>query len=107
MIPMPSPQFRLDSMPQTLTEAHEALSKVRPGRAASLDTWRAFRQLAARLYTEMADIDRYHHHEALYWASYERTQADEITRQMGLTTGRIAPGQPGPGEAKGGCPARS
>lgn len=73
-------------MPQTLAQAHEALSRIRPGRAAPLSTWRAFRQLAARIYTEMADIDRFHHHEALYWAGYERGQAEEITRQLGLAS---------------------
>lgn len=82
-------------MPQTLAQAHEALSKVRPAPNASLSTWRTFRLLAARVYTEVADIDRFHHHEATYWAGMEREKAEQLGRQMLLAKKR------GEGEARG------
>ncbi|HEU5470269.1 MAG TPA: AMED_5909 family protein [Actinophytocola sp.] len=72
----------LTSTPNTLAEAHEALMKIRPARQASLTAWRNYRLLAARVYAEMADVDRFHHHEALYWAQLEREEADTIARKM-------------------------
>jgi hypothetical protein len=83
---MQRPTIRLDSMPGTLAQAHEALAKVRPKSTASLTAWRVFRELAARVYTEVADIDRFHHHEALYWAGLERTKADGLRRQLKVAT---------------------
>lgn len=81
-----SSKLTLDKMPQTVATAHEALGKIRPGPTASQSTWRAYRQLAARVYNEVADIDRFHHHEALYWAGRERDKAEELSRQMRLAT---------------------
>jgi hypothetical protein len=81
---MQRPKIRLDTMPATLAQAHEALLKVRPSSNAPLTAWRLFRELAARVYTEVADIDRFHHHEALAWAGWERNKADGLRRRMKL-----------------------
>ncbi|WP_374058963.1 AMED_5909 family protein [Saccharomonospora sp. NB11] len=35
---------------------------------------------SARVYAEVAEIDRAHHHEARYWADRERRKAEEIKR---------------------------
>jgi hypothetical protein len=54
--------------PRTLMQAHAALVRIRPSQEASLEQWCAYYQRSARLYSEIAEIDRGHHHEALYWA---------------------------------------
>jgi ABC-type nickel/cobalt efflux system permease component RcnA len=69
-------------MPQTLMEAHEALARIRPGRQAPLVEWLAYYQRAAALYAEVAEIDRGHHHESLYWAGHERQHAKEIKTRI-------------------------
>jgi len=35
-----------------------------------------------RLYTELAEIDRGHHHECLYWAEREQEKAKQISAQI-------------------------
>ncbi|MGH9194369.1 MAG: AMED_5909 family protein [Acidimicrobiia bacterium] len=37
---------------------------------------------SVRLYREIAEIDRGHHHEALYWADREQEKVNEITEQI-------------------------
>ena len=69
-------------MPQTLVEAHEALARIRPSRQAPLAEWLAYYQRSAALYAEVAEIDRGHHHESLYWADHEREQAKEIEARI-------------------------
>ena len=69
-------------MPRTLGEAHQALARIRPGRQAPLAECLAYYQRAAALYTEIAEIDRGHHHECLYWADHERERAKEIKGQI-------------------------
>lgn len=69
-------------MPQTLVEAHEALARIRPARQAPLVEWLAYYQRAAALYAEVAEIDRGHHHESLYWADHEREHAKEIKARI-------------------------
>ena len=69
-------------MPQTLGEAHEALARIRPGRQAPLAEWLAYYQRSTTLYTEIAEIDRGHHHESLYWADHECERAKEIKGQI-------------------------
>ncbi|MFD9892859.1 AMED_5909 family protein [Amycolatopsis sp. NPDC059027] len=64
--------------PKTLWEAHEVVMKRRPRGNAKSSDWVAFRLGNARLYEAVADVDRGHHHEALYWADYEQRQAEEI-----------------------------
>ena len=69
-------------MPQTLVEAHEALARIRPARQAPLVEWLAYYQRSAALYAEVAEIDRGHHHESLYWADHECEHAKEIKARI-------------------------
>jgi hypothetical protein len=68
--------------PRTLTDAHNLLARIRPKSSASLEQWLAYYQRSAALYAEIAEIDRGHHHEALYWAERERERANEIKVQI-------------------------
>jgi hypothetical protein len=63
---------------RTLMEAHDAVSKLRPRSNASEAEWLNFYLRSAAVYAEIAEVDRGHHHEALYWADRERRKADEI-----------------------------
>jgi hypothetical protein len=69
-------------VPRTLVEAHEVLARIRPGRRAPLAEWLAYYQRSAALYAEVAEIDRGHHHESLYWADHERDRLREIKPQI-------------------------
>ena len=68
--------------PRTLTDAHNLLARIRPKSSASLEQWLAYCQRSSALYAEIAEIDRGHHHEALYWAERERESANEIKAQI-------------------------
>lgn len=68
--------------PRTLIEAHNALVRIRPKSNASLAQWRAFYQRSVVMYLEIAEIDRGHHHEALYWAEREQVKLDEVTARI-------------------------
>ncbi|MGH3607696.1 MAG: AMED_5909 family protein [Pseudonocardiaceae bacterium] len=46
-------------------QAHDALVRIRPKRDAPQAAWLAYYQRSAALYTELAEIDRGHHHECL------------------------------------------
>ena len=70
------------NQPQTLVEAHEALARLRPARQAPLTEWLAYYQRSTAWYAEVAEIDRGHHHESLYWAEHERARAKEIKAQI-------------------------
>lgn len=61
--------------PRTLLEAHEVVMRRRPPDTAKPSDWVAFRLGNARVYEAVADVDRGHHHEALYWAGYEKRRA--------------------------------
>ncbi|ATE52377.1 AMED_5909 family protein [Actinosynnema pretiosum] len=63
---------------QTLMQAHEALSKLMPGENASKAAWKSFYVRSGRVYRRIAEVDRGHHHEALYWASREEEKAEAI-----------------------------
>lgn len=69
-------------MLRTLAEAHEALARIRPRRQAPLAEWLAYHQRSATVYADIAEIDRGHHHESLYWADHERERAKEIKDQI-------------------------
>ena len=69
-------------VPRTLVEAHEVLARVRPGRQAPLTEWLAYYQHSSALYADIAEIDRGHHHESLYWADHELERAKEIKAQI-------------------------
>ncbi|MGH3883346.1 MAG: AMED_5909 family protein, partial [Pseudonocardiaceae bacterium] len=65
--------------PRTLMELHDALVRVRPSPDAPLEQWQAYYHRSAVLYAEIAEIDRGHHHEALYWAERELEKAKQVT----------------------------
>jgi hypothetical protein len=79
---MAAEKTRKPAEPRTLMEAHDALVKIRPKSAAPLEQWRAYYEQSAALYAEIAEIDRGHHHEALYWADKERRSAEEIAAKI-------------------------
>jgi hypothetical protein len=58
-----------------LREAHEVAMARRPAPDANPATWLTFHLANARMYEVIADVDRFHHHSALYWADYERRKA--------------------------------
>jgi hypothetical protein len=68
--------------PRTLMEAHQALVCIRSGRDAPLEAWQVYYHRSAVLYAEIAEIDRGHHHEALYWAERELEKAMLVTGAM-------------------------
>ncbi len=68
--------------PRTLIQAHDALVRIRPKGNASLAAWKAYYERSVALYREIAEIDRGHHHEALYWAEREQKSADEIAARI-------------------------
>ncbi|MFY9809580.1 MAG: AMED_5909 family protein [Pseudonocardiaceae bacterium] len=70
------------ALPRTLAEAHEAVAAIRPPRTAPLTEWLAYHQHSAALYADVAEIDRGHHHEALFMAEQERQSAKEIKTQI-------------------------
>ncbi|GAA0216640.1 hypothetical protein GCM10010492_13100 [Saccharothrix mutabilis subsp. mutabilis] len=63
---------------RTLKDAHEALGKVMPAPDAALSRWRVFYLRSAEVYRQVAEIDRGHHHEALYWAKREREKGEAL-----------------------------
>jgi len=63
---------------RTLIEAHNALVRLRPARTADRDAWMAYYLRSAAVYDRIAEVDRGHHHEALYWAGRERRKANAI-----------------------------
>jgi hypothetical protein len=70
------------AIPGTLAEAHEAVAAIRPPRTAPLTELLAYHQQSAALYAEVAEIDRGHHHEALFMAERERQSAKAIKTQI-------------------------
>jgi hypothetical protein len=65
-----------------VVQAHAALVHTRPKSTASLAAWKAYYERSVALYREIAEIDRGHHHEALYWAEREQRSANEITARI-------------------------
>ncbi|WP_370934905.1 AMED_5909 family protein [Amycolatopsis sp. cg13] len=61
--------------PATLHDAHASATTRRPAADATRSDWAGFHLTNARMYRAVADYDRWHHHEALYWADYEERQA--------------------------------
>lgn len=74
-----SPQ---ESTPRTLAEAHKLLADVRPRQKAPLEEWLAYYQRSTAVYAEVAEIDRGHHHEALFMAERERQLLKQIKAQI-------------------------
>lgn len=74
-------------MPASLMEAHQLLSHMRPAVGAPREKWLAFYRRSAQVYLEMAEIDRGHHHEAMYWAARERTKANKLQAEIDQNPG--------------------
>jgi hypothetical protein len=66
----------------TLREAHDLVSRLRPGSDAPAGEWLAFRGRAVQIYRAVADIDRYHHHEAMYWVEHEQQAATDLVTHI-------------------------
>lgn len=62
----------------SLKDAHEVLTHPMPAPDASPEVWREFYLRSAEVYGRVAEVDRGHHHEALYWAKRERDKAEGI-----------------------------
>ncbi|MGH3972433.1 MAG: AMED_5909 family protein [Pseudonocardiaceae bacterium] len=68
--------------PKTLMEVHEELARIRPRLKAPLGEWLAYYRRSAAWYAEVAEIDRGHHHEALFMAEQAQDSAKEIEAQL-------------------------
>jgi hypothetical protein len=68
-------------MPASLTEAHQALSRMRPSTVAQRAAWLDFHRCAAVVFTDVAEVDRLHHHEALFYAGLARRHAARVSGQ--------------------------
>jgi hypothetical protein len=68
-------------------QAHDLLTRERPAADAKPEKWLAYYRRSAALYAEVAEVDRGHHHEALYWASREDRKAREIEDQLRRSQG--------------------
>lgn len=62
----------------SLAEAHDVLPRLMPRKGAALAEMRQFHERSAEIYRRVAEIDRGHHHEALYWADREAQKAQEL-----------------------------
>jgi hypothetical protein len=62
----------------TLSEAHDVLSKLLPNPKSKPDVLRDYYLRSAAIYARVAETDRSHHHEALYWANREREKGEAI-----------------------------
>jgi hypothetical protein len=70
------------AIPRTLADAHHAVASIRPPQKAPLADWLAYHQQSAAIYAEVAEIDRGHHHEALFMAEQERQRVKNIKAQI-------------------------
>jgi hypothetical protein len=70
------------AIPATLAHAHELMPRLMPAPTAPRREWLAFRRRSAAIYKHVADVDRGHHHEALYWAELETAVANELEQQL-------------------------
>ncbi|NKE57874.1 hypothetical protein FXN61_13945 [Lentzea sp. PSKA42] len=62
---------------RTLQEVHEVLSRLEPPPDAAPATKRDYHLRSIEVYERIADVDRGHHHEALYWVGREHRKATE------------------------------
>ncbi|SDG80589.1 hypothetical protein SAMN05216553_111340 [Lentzea fradiae] len=78
---MPAPdsmRWGLADQVRTLSEAHDVLSKLMPNPKAAPAVLRDYYLRSAEVYARVAEIDRGHHHEAMYWANREREKGQAI-----------------------------
>lgn len=71
------------ALAETLMQAHEALSRARP-KPGTRDprVWRDYHLRSAAIYTEVAQIDRGHFHEATAWATCERQRGEAFDQKI-------------------------
>lgn len=67
---------------RTLMQAHEELVRIRPCPKAALPMWLSYYQHSAEVYAQIAETDRGHDGEAMYWARRERAHAKEIEARI-------------------------
>jgi hypothetical protein len=79
------------TQPRTLADAHHAAASIRPPQTAPLADWLTYHQQSAAMYAEVAEIDRGHHHEALFMAEQARQKAKEIKAR--ISSQRAAAGE--------------
>ena len=65
----------------SLAEAHEVLPRLMPREGAVVAEVKRFHEKSAEVYRRVAEMDRGHHHEALYWADREAQKARELDGQ--------------------------
>ncbi|PWK90323.1 hypothetical protein C8D88_101339 [Lentzea atacamensis] len=63
---------------KTLSEAHDVLSKLLPNPKSKPEVLKDYYLRSAAIYARVAEIDRSHHHEAIYWANREREKGEAI-----------------------------
>lgn len=63
---------------QSLSEAHDLLPRLMPRTDTDPAALRRFHEKSAAVYRRVAEVDRGHHHEALYWADRETRLAAEV-----------------------------
>jgi len=49
---------------------------------ANLSAWLRWHQANARMYRDVSDVDRGHHHELRYWVGYEDRKAEEVATEI-------------------------
>ncbi|NGY61632.1 hypothetical protein G7043_22135 [Lentzea sp. NEAU-D13] len=67
---------------RTLMEAHDVVGGLMPAPNSAPKVMRDFYVRSAAVYARIAEVDRAHHHEALYWATREREKAEAIDREL-------------------------
>jgi hypothetical protein len=70
---------------RTLMQAHETLSRLMPRPDASPKAWLTYYRRSAAVYARVAEIDRGHFHETMFWATREREKAEAIESASALT----------------------
>ena len=83
--------------PRTLKDAHTVLMRLRPREGEPLEAWLRYHNQSAALYTEIAEIDRFHHHEAMYWVQREQELAKVIAAQISATKPQLSSRRTGRG----------
>ncbi|RZS37836.1 hypothetical protein EV193_105396 [Herbihabitans rhizosphaerae] len=64
----------------TLAAVHELLGQLRPRRSAPRSELVAYLRKSAAVYAKVAEIDRDHHYEALYFAGRDRERAEALEK---------------------------
>ncbi|AIG78937.1 Hypothetical protein AJAP_30575 [Amycolatopsis japonica] len=68
--------------PQTLRDAHTDAASRRPRPEADASEWLTFHRANARMYREVSEVDRWHHHELRYWVGFEERKAEELAARI-------------------------